>query len=79
MILIFFYKFEVEHNILFIVRRKSMYLQTCGSFESAKKNGSANSKSTNYKSTNHKKRLGLQIANPHSATFAESTQNLTNY
>jgi hypothetical protein len=44
-------------NAIF-VRRKIMYLQTCGSFKSAKKG----------------KRLAPQITNPQSATFAECPQ-----
>jgi hypothetical protein len=51
-----------------------MYLQTCGCFESAKKLGSANCKSTSDKSANHKKILGLQIANLQNAAFAGGPQ-----
>jgi hypothetical protein len=50
---------------------------TCGLAEVLnlrKKLGSANRKSTNYKFANYKKRLGLQIANPQSASFAEGLQ-----
>ncbi len=38
-----------------LVRRKRLYLRTCGSFKSAEKAWSANSKFTNYESANHKK------------------------
>jgi hypothetical protein len=65
---------ELEHYMPMMERRKSRYLLTCWGSESAKKLGSANKKSTNYKSAKHKKRLGPQIANPKSATFAGGLQ-----
>ncbi len=49
---------KLLYAIFVIVRRKSMYLRTWGSFKSA----------------NHEKRLGTQIAHLQSATFAAEPQ-----
>jgi hypothetical protein len=52
-------------------KKKSMYLQTRGSFKSAKKRLSLHITNPQKKSTDHEKRLGPQIAKPRSATFGE--------
>ncbi len=51
------------------VRRKSIYLQTYGSFKSAKKLESANPKSIIYKFANSQITKNLVSANPESALY----------
>jgi hypothetical protein len=51
--------FELEHYKLYLYKRKSMYLRSCGSFKSAKKIRSAN-----YKSVIHNKDWVPSAAGP---------------